>query len=1130
MELFLMSLISVAGATTVLVEADGFDNPGGWVLDQQAMDQMGSPYLLAHGLGVPVADATTAVTFPAAGEYGVWVRTRDWVAPWGAKGAPGRFQVVVAGKPLEATFGTEGADWHWQDGGTVNIDDTSVEIALHDLTGFEGRCDAIVFSSDPSFVPPNGRDDLAALRRDLLGLPAVPKNAGEFDLVVVGGGMAGTCAAVSAARLDLKVALVQNRPVLGGNNSSEVRVHLGGKTNLPPYPNLGNVVRELDSGLRGNAQAPEHYADDKKLDLVGAEENIVLFLNTHVFKVEKEGARIAAVVGKDIRTGEERRFTAPLFADCTGDGTVGFLAGADYRMGREGRAETGEALAPEVPDKMTMGASVQWYSVDAGEPAPFPDCPWALSFNEDNCQRVTMGEWDWETGMDRDQVTEIEFIRDHAFRVIYGNWSFLKNHCADKATYANRNLDWVAYVAGKRESRRLLGDVILQQQDIEENRAFPDACVTTTWTIDLHYPEPRNAEQFPGQEFRSIAKHGRIKPYPIPYRCLYSRNVDNLFMAGRDISVTHVALGTIRVMRTGGMMGEVVGMAAKVCNEHDVTPRGVYSDHLDALKTLMTEGTGKPPELPGLDPPDWLVSAGPNLAQNAKVEVSGNHDIAKYPPSMLADGEINIETNTTRWVSNGVLPDTVEFTWDAPQTISAARIVTGYRITRIDIQDPIQDFQFQYHDGTGWKAIEETRTVRNTKVDWHTRFAPITTDRLRLLITATPGKLARIWEIELYDPQEVTFNIDADFPGGNIKVERIEGDTVHVRQELRDTKGWWFYWGFRVREAAGRTLTFQFEGRSPIGVRGPAVSSDDGATWSWLGTEAVDDNAFSYTFADGAKDVRFCFAIPYQASELKRFLDAHSGNPHLVVEPHCSTRHGREVERIRAGCLDGEPEHRVLFTARHHACESIADYVLEGILEAVLADTDDGRWFRANVEVLAVPFMDKDGVEDGDQGKNRQPHDHNRDYGDDSIYAAPRALRDFVSEWSQGRLKVALDLHCPYIRGGDDGVGSNERVFFVCGPDDAGTARLQEFAVILERVQTGPLHYAARHNMPWGTGWNKGISGMSAHWMASLSGVLIANTIEIPYANVGETDVTVENARLLGHDLARAIRVYLEAL
>ncbi len=610
-------------ATSVLVEAEAFQQLGGWCVDQQYMDQMGSPVVLAHGLGLPVADATTKVAFPAAGTYRVWVRTRDWVAPWGATGAPGRFQLLLDGRPLATTFGTEGAAWHWQDGGTVEIGKADVTLALRDLTGFDGRCDAILFSSDTKLVPPNGKAELAELRQRLLRLPEPPEDAGTFDFVVTGGGMAGTCAAVSAARLGVKVALIQNRPVLGGNNSSEVRVGLSGLVDQDPYPALGQVVKELapvgyadvraakkDPDLprsrevlellkrepqRGlhNAGPATNYEDAKKLRIVEAEPNLHLFLNMHATAVEKQGDRIVAVRAKHIRTGRELRFPAALFADCTGDGTVGFLAGADYRVGRESRSETGESLAPEQADRLVMGTSVQWYAVEEPQPVAFPNCPWAVALDDHTCQRATRGDWDWETGLNRDQIGDFEQVRDYALRVTFGNWAFLKNQASDKAKYANYRLGWVAYVGGKRESRRLLGDVVLKQRDIQDHRTWPDACVTVTWPIDLHYPAPANTKHFPGNEFRSVAHSTRIKPYAIPYRCLYSRNIANLMMAGRDISVTHVALGTVRVQKTTGMMGEVLGMAASLCREHATDPRGVYEKHLDELKRLMARGVGR---------------------------------------------------------------------------------------------------------------------------------------------------------------------------------------------------------------------------------------------------------------------------------------------------------------------------------------------------------------------------------------------------------------------------------------------------------------------------------------------------------------------------------------------------------
>ncbi|MCP5115002.1 MAG: FAD-dependent oxidoreductase, partial [bacterium] len=223
----------------------------------------------------------------------------------------------------------------------------------------------------------------------------------------------------------------------------------------------------------------------------------------------------------------------------------------------------------------------------------FPVIPWGLPITEESAYYKTRGDWNWETGMNRDQIKEAERIRDHGVRAAYSNWSFLKNHSAKRADYENHRLEWVAHIAGKRESRRLLGDVLLKEQDVLTQRVFPDASVTATWSIDLHYPDPENSKHFPGEEFRTVAKFTKKRPYAIPYRSFYSRNIENLFMAGRNISVTHVALGTIRVQRTTGMMGEVVGMAAALATKHNTTPRGVYENHMDELKEAMERGVGK---------------------------------------------------------------------------------------------------------------------------------------------------------------------------------------------------------------------------------------------------------------------------------------------------------------------------------------------------------------------------------------------------------------------------------------------------------------------------------------------------------------------------------------------------------
>ena len=591
--MFFVSALIGCRNEELFVEAESFSVKGGWQVDQQFMDVMGSPYLIAHGAGVPVEDASAQVRLPGKGEWHLFVRTFNWVSPWYDGEGPGKFKVAVDGDELSETLGAAGSKWMWQYAGSFETASRNISVALKDMTGFDGRCEALYFSRVKNPELPEDVAGMRELRSRLIRNFNFPSDKGQYDLVVAGGGVAGMCAAVAAARQGLKVALIHDRPVLGGNNSAEVRVHLGGSIECGPYPNLGNMIKEFGHTKKGNAKSAENYEDWKKMSFVENEENISLFLNTHVTDLEMKDGFIEALLARNIETGELMRFSAPVFSDCTGDASVGYLAGAEWRTGRESLAETGEPGAVEVADRQVLGASVQWNSKDMGKPSPFPVFEYGKVFTEESVQKVKGGEWTWETGMLRDQVLEAERVRDHGLLVVYSNWSYLKNHSSVKEEFADRALDWVAYVAGKRESRRLVGDVMLTQNDILNEVPYEDATCATSWSIDLHYPDPANTAFFPGEEFKAVCTQEYIEIYPIPYRCFYSKNIPNLFMAGRNISVTHVALGTVRVMRTTAMMGEVVGLAASVCHRHGCLPRDVYRTHFADLQALMEQGAGK---------------------------------------------------------------------------------------------------------------------------------------------------------------------------------------------------------------------------------------------------------------------------------------------------------------------------------------------------------------------------------------------------------------------------------------------------------------------------------------------------------------------------------------------------------
>nr|WP_233200477.1 FAD-dependent oxidoreductase [Blastopirellula marina] len=742
--LFLLAFAVPSFGQSVLVEAESFDQSGGWKLDTQFIREMGSPYLLAHGLGSPVADATTKVTFPETGEYKVFVRTKDWVARWDAPGTPGRFQLLVDGKPLAETFGTQGAEWAWQAGGSVNIDSKEVELKLHDLTGFDGRCDAIYFTKDGS-TPPSDDKILSAWRRDLLGLEEAPTVKDGYDLVVVGGGYSGMGAAISAARMGCKVALIQDRPVLGGNGSSEVRVWAMGNIRRGKYPRIGEIVEEFSDHAKKSPGTYEEFGDEKKEEIVRAEPNIDLFLNHHAYKVDKDGdKKISGVYAFDTRTSEQKRFSGKLYVDCTGHGTIGYLAEADFDMAEKGR----------------MGMSNMWAWAEGDEERKFPETPWALdlSMKDFPYPRDHHGQWFWESGFDKDPLGDAEGIRDWNLRAVYGAFNAMKNKDgADQHKPAF--LTWVAYVGGPRESRLLQGDVVLTQDDIVSKRDFSDGCVPSTWSIDLHYPKKQFAEKFPDNPFISIAVHDqrvdRNYGYPVPYRCFYSRNIDNLFMAGRCISVDHQALGTVRVMKTCGMMGEVVGKAASIAATYDCTPREVYERYWPEMDELL-KLPGKAHRAKLSDdievPSDVPPLAGPYGPPTGL-------DPAKLPGTVVDDSEAE---RIGKWTSGTGLKGYVGYGYLYAGGDSGGAVRFAIEAPEAGLYDV--RFAYQPHENRGKTVpvLVETKTERLEKKINQQQVPPI------------EGGFISLGELQLDKGEVVTVVVATAGAGGNVHADAVQ--------------------------------------------------------------------------------------------------------------------------------------------------------------------------------------------------------------------------------------------------------------------------------------------------------------------------------------------------------------------
>jgi FAD dependent oxidoreductase len=567
----------------ILLEAESFMNPGGWVVDPQFVEQMGSPYLMAHGMGVPVKNASTKASFPKKGKYHFWVRTKNWVP--GNWKAPGRFQVSIDGKMIDQEFGNS-PEWQWEYGGTVSTKSKEVTIELIDLTGFNGRCDAVYFSMKND-SPPTSLDALALWRKRNRNEPDAPTKIEKFDLVIAGGGLAGCAAAIAAAEQGLKVALIHDRPVLGGNASSEVRVHT-----LGIYGKYERILKMIDTEHYPNGSA-DAIIDQERRDLnVKKYENIKLFLNWRAYDAHAENNTIQYVDVRHTSTGERIRFSAPWFIDSTGDGWIGFWTGAEYSYGRESANQYDEAVekwgelwSPEQADQLVMGSSVLWQNEKLPVESAFPALPWAEDVARD--YKAIAGEWQWEFSRnDLHQIHDAEEIRDHMLRAIYGSFANAKKLEENKYY----KLQWVAYLLGKRESRRLIGDYIFTFQDVKKRTKFSDAVVEEIRAVDIHYQQNLMDEKMP--DFLSEAFFYKTEKYYIPYRSLYSKNINNLFMAGRNFSCSHVGLGGPRVMRTTGQMGAAVGLAAALCKKYDVNPRTIYEHHLAEYLDLIEKSNG----------------------------------------------------------------------------------------------------------------------------------------------------------------------------------------------------------------------------------------------------------------------------------------------------------------------------------------------------------------------------------------------------------------------------------------------------------------------------------------------------------------------------------------------------------
>ncbi|MBQ6707579.1 MAG: FAD-dependent oxidoreductase [Clostridia bacterium] len=409
----------------------------------------------------------------------------------------------------------------------------------------------------------------------------------EADLCIVGGGMSGLCAAVSAARHGMKVVLMQDRPVLGGNASSEIRMWISGahgKNNRE----TGILEEIMMENYYRNPNRTYPVWDSVLFDLAKREKNITLIMNCSCNDAEMEGNSIKKIIGWQTTTQMWHIVEARYFADCSGDSILAPLTNAEYRVGREARSEFNESIGPEVADDKTMGLTCQIQAVETNSKTTFipPEqsrkfTPATLYPRYPNIKSIYENYWYLELGGEADSIHDTEELRDELVRVAYGMWDFIKNDHEIEAD--NWELSFMGFLPGKRESRRYVGDYIMTQNDVEAEGRFDDIIAYGGWTMDDHNPKGIDGNERPTIHWPAPS------PYGIPYRCIYSKNISNLFFAGRNISVTHAALSSTRVMATCSILGQALGTAASIAKKYDTSPRGVYENHINELKQTLME-------------------------------------------------------------------------------------------------------------------------------------------------------------------------------------------------------------------------------------------------------------------------------------------------------------------------------------------------------------------------------------------------------------------------------------------------------------------------------------------------------------------------------------------------------------